>query len=286
MGSKRGNSDEPFKRFLPLKMSCSPTNALNILCRADCLRAVHFLREAQYLCTWVASVCQGHRDVKENEMTWNSRWLVVGVLTYMVSAAIDDTADALSLDFPDGGTLTKWEEVAKKVISRGKNDALVLVAAAPPGNTDIVTADPSTTQAIAPQRREGVYSCAEENMFAESKDDSTYHDSDNAPVHVSQSEALLVSGQNDVTNSGVSLETKMSLLSSQTEAPLVNNQNLTIGKVCCGSYKDTESPMQFPPTLNVDEYLHEGINNHETEKTTTEDEDFDNPFAGIQIVGI
>ena len=123
-------------------------------------------------------------------------------------------------------------------------------------------------------------------MFAESKDDSTYHDSDNAPVHVSQSEALLVSGQNDVTNSGVSLETKMSLLSSQTEAPLVNNQNLTIGKVCCGSYKDTESPMQFPPTLNVDEYLHEGINNHETEKTTTEDEDFDNPFAGIQIVGI
>ena len=127
MGSKRGNNDEPFKRFLPLKKKCTPLEALNVVCRADCLRAVHFLHEAQYLCTWVASVCQAHRDRLKEELPWNSRWRVIGILTHIVAATIDETGDALSLDDPHAGALRKWEEVAKEEISRGKSDALVLV---------------------------------------------------------------------------------------------------------------------------------------------------------------
>ena len=136
MGAKRGNNDEPFKRFLPLKNRCSPSEALNILGRADCLRAVHFLHEAQYLCTWIASVCGSHR-LKEEHMPWNSRWRVVGILTYIIASSIDETGEALTQD----GALRKWEDAAKKEISRGKKDA-VAIARGTGSNRDFVIERP------------------------------------------------------------------------------------------------------------------------------------------------
>ncbi len=124
LGSKRGNNDEPFKRFLPLKKKCSPLEALNILGRADCLRAVHFLLEAQYLCAWVASVCKIHRDRQNDDP---SRWRVIGIMTYIVSSTVDETSDALSLDNPGADTtLRKWDCDALVELDRGKSDALVL----------------------------------------------------------------------------------------------------------------------------------------------------------------
>lgn len=130
MGSKRGNNDEPFKRFLPLKMKCTPLEALNVLGRADCLRAIHFLHEAQYLCNWVASVCRIHRARRqENDQpqAWNSRWMVIGIVVYMVSTSINETGEAISQDDADAGGLRKWGEDAKQETKHGKADALSLV---------------------------------------------------------------------------------------------------------------------------------------------------------------
>lgn len=127
LGSKRGNNDEPFKRFLPLKDKCSPLEALNILGRADCLRAIHFLQEAQYLCTWIASVCRIHRDRQNAGLPWSSsRWRVIGIVTYIVSSTLDETSEALFLDNPEI-TLRKWDGNTLEELERGKSDALVLV---------------------------------------------------------------------------------------------------------------------------------------------------------------
>lgn len=118
-------------RFLPLKNKCTPLEALNILGRADCLRAIHFLHEAQYLCTWVASVCRSHRDQEQENLPWNSRWMVIGVILYMVSGTIDETGESLSQDDSDAGALRKWEDNAKQEVSHGEVDALALVKSNP-----------------------------------------------------------------------------------------------------------------------------------------------------------
>lgn len=130
LGSKRGNNDEPFKRFLPLKEKCSPSEALNILGRADCLRAIHFLVEAQYLCAWVASVCKIHRGRQHEYNPWSfSRWRVVGIVTYIVSSTVDETSEALTLDNlgADNTALRKWDIDVLDELERGKSDALALV---------------------------------------------------------------------------------------------------------------------------------------------------------------
>ncbi|KAL9188503.1 hypothetical protein ACHAXT_006881 [Thalassiosira profunda] len=119
MGSKRGTHDEAFKRFLPLKKRCTPLDALDILGRADCLRAVHFLQEAQYLCNWVAEACHDRRDPRKNDMPWNSRWRVVGIQAYIVGATIDETRDALS----NQNAVSDWGVEAADEMKRGKSDA-------------------------------------------------------------------------------------------------------------------------------------------------------------------
>jgi hypothetical protein len=129
LGSKRGNNDEPFKRFLPLKEKCSPLEALNILGRADCLRAIHFLLESQYLCTWVASVCRKHRERQNEDLSWSSsRWRVIGIVTYIVSSTVEETSEALSLDNPVADTsLRKWDDATREEFECGKSDALALL---------------------------------------------------------------------------------------------------------------------------------------------------------------
>jgi hypothetical protein len=124
LGSKRGNNDDAFKRFLPLKNKCTPLEALNILGRSDCLRAIHFLHEAQYLCAWVASVCHSHRDRLQENLPWNSRWSVIGITTYTVSTIIEETSEALKQDNPDFGALREWDDIAIEEIRCGKYDAL------------------------------------------------------------------------------------------------------------------------------------------------------------------
>ena len=138
LGSKRGNNDEAFKRFLPLKNKCTPLEALNILGRADCLRAIHFLHEAQYLCNWIASVCHSHRDHLQEDLFWNSRWRVVGIMTYIVSSIIEETSEALYQDNMGAeAALREWENISKEEIRCGKSDALALVSANPRVSTQI-----------------------------------------------------------------------------------------------------------------------------------------------------
>jgi len=236
----------------------------------DCLRAVHFLHEAQYLCTWVASVCQGHRDATASELPWNSRWLVVGVLTYTVSAAIEDTADLLSLDHPNPGILSKWDEIATEEISKGKSDALMLIGAGPDKNNTIVMNSSQGTD--------------EEHLLYESNDDDAFHDGAKAPLFSSQAEAPVIN-HNAITTHGASHETNEPLLNSQAEAPSVSNHNSITGEIFGGSYSGTASLLQFPPVLNVEdaieEYLHGGSNNH-----AMEDGDAENLFPEVEVVGI
>jgi hypothetical protein len=135
LGSKRGNNDEAFKKFLPLKNKCTPLEALNILGRADCLRAVHFLHEAQYLCNWIASVSHSHRDHLQDDLPWNSRWRVVGIMIYIVSSIIEETSEALYQDNLGAEALREWEDIAKEEIRCGKSDAFVLVSVNPSVST-------------------------------------------------------------------------------------------------------------------------------------------------------
>lgn len=122
MGPKLGNSDEPFKVFLPLKKKCTALNALVILGRADCLRAIHFLESAHFLCSWVATVCSMHRSSTDDELPWNSRWRVIGAYLSFVSANIDGTAAELGMD------VTEWEDPVKEEIVSGKSDAKALLS--------------------------------------------------------------------------------------------------------------------------------------------------------------
>lgn len=126
LGSKLGSNDEPFKKCLPSKEKCTPLEALVILGRADCLRAIHFLHEAQYLCSWVISVCRLHRDRQEAFFLWDERWRVIGVLCYVTKARIDETGEALHNN-NKSAPLRKWDDVAQDEANRGKSDALILM---------------------------------------------------------------------------------------------------------------------------------------------------------------
>lgn len=128
LGSKLGSNDEPFKKCIPSKEKCTPLEALVILGRADCLRAIHFLQEAQYLCSWVISVCRLHRDRLEATFLWNDRWRVIGVLCYVTKVTIDRTGEHLQHTNNKAAlTLRKWENGAEEEANRGKSDALILV---------------------------------------------------------------------------------------------------------------------------------------------------------------
>lgn len=130
IGSKMGSNDEPFKRCLPSKEICTALEALVVLGRADCLRAIHFLHEAQYLCSWVISVCRLHRDRQEASFTWDARWRVVGILCYVVKATIDESGEAhYNNNNKSAWPLRAWEDEAQEEANRGKSDALILVGA-------------------------------------------------------------------------------------------------------------------------------------------------------------
>jgi len=127
MAPKRGTNDEPFKKFLPVQTRCTPSEAIIILGRADCMRALHFLDEAQFLCSWVAKECSLHRDGDDDELPWCSRWKAVGILTYIIASAIDETSMKLSCTEGKAGSIRQWGEAVEEEIGRGKADAIFLV---------------------------------------------------------------------------------------------------------------------------------------------------------------
>lgn len=123
LGSKRGNNDEKFKGYLTSKDRCTPTDALVVLGRADCLRAIHFIHEAQYLCSWVASICATHRNT---DRPWSRRWRVVGILVYVVATTIEETAPSAARRSPSL-ELKQWDRPVMEEIRLAKLDAVALV---------------------------------------------------------------------------------------------------------------------------------------------------------------
>jgi len=264
MGSKRGNNDEAFKRFLPLKTTCTPLEALNILGRADCLRAIHFLHEAQYLCTWVASVCQSHRDRLQEDLPWNSRWRVIGIIIYMVSATIDETGESLSQNDSDAGALRKWEEVTKEEISRGESDALVLVRM----NPAYISGPSQETNSNAPDD--------EENLLVE--DQGSENEGAFLPLPPLGDEGIIdgmnhQSGDHNELNDLIAEQPPLPFLG---EHGVINGMNHQSGHQNELNGSNAEQQF-FEHPLMVPEIA--GVENME------EGDDYD-PFAGVEVVGI
>ena len=126
-GAKGGNNDDYFKKPLPTREDCTVTEALSILGRADCLRAIHFTDEAMYLCSFVASVCCLHRDKKKPEHEWTPKWRVVGIQMYTVSTAIDGSLYSLMKDEEGRNeALNAWERSVRAEISRARSDVIAV----------------------------------------------------------------------------------------------------------------------------------------------------------------
>jgi hypothetical protein len=79
---KLGTNDQYFHEALPSIDLCTEHEAISIVGRADCLRALLFYQEAAFLCTFVAQVVAERRMT---EKSWTSRWRVVGILAYDLS---------------------------------------------------------------------------------------------------------------------------------------------------------------------------------------------------------
>lgn len=127
---KGGNNDEVFKKSLPTEEDCTADEALQILGRADCLRAIHFTSEAMFLCSFVARVCCLHRDKKEVNHDWTPKWRIVGILTYTVSVGIDSIICSIMYGDERTNALNSWDKSVKAEIGRGRSDAIAMQKAA------------------------------------------------------------------------------------------------------------------------------------------------------------
>lgn len=120
--NKGGSSDEAFKHRLPPKESCTPLEALVILGRADCLQALWFPDEAVFLCSYVARVCRLHR---QDQVSWNSQWMVVGICAYNVSVAIrtrTQNSSALVASV-EADVLAEWKNGLEDAVSIASSSA-------------------------------------------------------------------------------------------------------------------------------------------------------------------
>ena len=124
-GPKLGKSDELFKRPLPLDADFSPLHAVVVLGRADCLRALHFTEEAQFLCSFVARQRFQRRSESANAASSSSisKWEAVGAYAYVVGVAIEATLSSrLELS---GMTLNTsgWDSDVLEELKRCREDA-------------------------------------------------------------------------------------------------------------------------------------------------------------------
>jgi len=122
-GSKGGNNDDFFKRPLPPQSQCTPRDALGILGRADCLRAIHFSDEAMFLCSYVAGVLSLHRSMGGNRMMTSSDWKAVGIHMYTCAIALDDSIYSLMDVDTRNKALDSWEQDAQEEIKAARKDA-------------------------------------------------------------------------------------------------------------------------------------------------------------------
>ena len=125
-GSKGGNNDEDFKKPLPREAECTAEEALHILGRADCLRAIHFTNEAMFLCSYVARVCCLHRDKKEADHLWTPKWRIIGIMIYTISVGIDSIIFSLMEGESRRFALESWENPVRAEIGRGRSDAIAM----------------------------------------------------------------------------------------------------------------------------------------------------------------
>jgi len=125
-GPKGGNNDEPLKKPLPKETDCSPEDALQVLGRADCLRAIHFTSEALFLCSYAARVCCLHRDKKELHHPWTPKWRIIGIMVYTISVGIDSIIFSIMQGDARKTMLDSWEKSIKAEIGRGRSDAIAM----------------------------------------------------------------------------------------------------------------------------------------------------------------
>ena len=130
-GPKLGKNDVSFKKALPLNdLQCSPIEALMILGRADCLRALHFTDEAIFLCGHVLSLCGKQRErippAAGVALTPSlpSKWSAVNAYAYMVSIATDSTLSCLLHACNREVTTMNWNKEALEEIAHGRAAAM------------------------------------------------------------------------------------------------------------------------------------------------------------------
>ena len=59
----------------------------------------------------------------QEDLPWNIRWNVIGIMTYTISTIIEETSDELKRDNPDLGALREWDDTAIEEIKCGESDA-------------------------------------------------------------------------------------------------------------------------------------------------------------------
>ena len=130
-GPKLGKNDVFFKKALPENdLQCSPIEALMILGRADCLRALHFTDEAIFLCGHVLSLCSKQRErippAAGIALTPSlpSKWSAVNAYAYMVSIATDSTLSSLLHACNREVTTMNWDKEALEEIAHGRAAAM------------------------------------------------------------------------------------------------------------------------------------------------------------------
>ena len=131
-GPKLGKNDALFKKALPQHdLDCPPVEALMILGRADCLRALHFTDEAIFLCSYVLSLCSKQRErippvagVALTPTTLPSKWSALNAYAYMVSIATDSTLSSLLHACSKEVTTLNWSKEALEEIAHGRAAAM------------------------------------------------------------------------------------------------------------------------------------------------------------------
>lgn len=130
-GPKLGKNDVSFKKALPPNdLQCSPIEALMVLGRADCLRALHFTDEAIFLCGHVLSLCSKQRErippAAGVALTPSlpSKWSAVNAYAYMVSIATDSTLLSLLHACNREVTAMNWDKEALEEIAHGRAAAM------------------------------------------------------------------------------------------------------------------------------------------------------------------
>lgn len=129
--SKGGNMDIHFKTELPPAEDCSPMQALTILARAECLQAVHFSREATYLCSHVARCCRMRRDdsgvAEHQQQQWTSQWKLIGIHAYNLAMATRSTICATQYDKDSQSkALEVWDDEVLGELERCRSDAIAM----------------------------------------------------------------------------------------------------------------------------------------------------------------